>query len=422
MRNSVKKVICGILLVVVGLTGLGLLYYERHRPLAFILMDDISESGSAHSMAQYAGVLLAFEDAGDGPGTLLPVSPDKNVSSIRQWEMILQGKKRVVSLIAVRHHDALEEIERLAEEALTEYKPVALIGAYTSSQASVMGAVAARHGVPLLSPMASSPYFSVENPFSFSMVPTTDMQAEALAYFAVRELRAKRLAVLYDATNRIYAQDIAQKTARRFTGFGGASTFLAPYEGRGNYADAARAIIAYEPDFVVLPDFSQDVLEQISLLRSDYSGPVAGGDTWAVESTGSIWDTVGNGYWLTPWHIPAIGHAAQAFAMRYRERFEKWPTPTAAIAYDGVMRFLSALRQADGTSSIALQESLAALQDMDGVAGKYFFSEGNTLKDLWVIKLQTGTSDLLGTLKPGIGLVLPGGGDVAPELFDNPAE
>lgn len=185
------------------------------------------------------------------------------------------------------------------------------------------------------------------------------------------------------------------------------STYLSPYAGRGNYLRAAQRLVAFRPDFVILPDLSQDTLQQIRLLRTAYDGPVAGGDNWSVDGSVMGWKELSNAYWLSFWHAESVGDAALSFARGYRDRFGRDPSALAAIAHDGGNRLLAALDGAKSGSPTAVRDALAGIRTMNGVAGLYQFSDGKVLKDAWIMRLEEGAMRLMGTLKPGIGFLPP---------------
>ncbi|MEE8592476.1 MAG: ABC transporter substrate-binding protein, partial [Spirochaetia bacterium] len=122
----------------------------------------------------------------------------------------VSGRKHPVNFVVERITGGVpEEAVRVVNKLINQEDVVAIIGPDFSIDAIPSGEVAERSGIPLLSPLSSHPRTTAAREYVFRAAFLDSFQAKGMARFSVQDLKAEKIAVLYNIANP-YSRGIAE--------------------------------------------------------------------------------------------------------------------------------------------------------------------------------------------------------------------
>ena len=124
-----------------------------------------------------------------------------------------------IEQLAEKNISETEYVAALAEKLITQEKVLAIVGPNRSSQAVVVGEIAQRHGIPMVTTNATNPLVTTAGDFVFMAAFTDDFQGKVMAEFAIQELGAGRVAVLTERGS-IYSEGLSQTFVDNFGALG----------------------------------------------------------------------------------------------------------------------------------------------------------------------------------------------------------
>ena len=325
------------------------------------------------------GVLALFEGlqtAGSGVPTLQAATmaaEELNASG----GIEIGGVLHRIEIVDHQHPFRVEEVTTAARSLINRDSVHALVGPQYSQHAVPVGAIAERAGLPMISPMSSSPATTAGRDFVFRIAFLDAAQGQVLARFAREQLGLERVAVVRSLTNP-YSSDVAERFSEVFRELGGQVIETAfPGGGPDVVREAFRRVLPSSPQRVLLPLETNEVTEVLRLIEEEgLQIGLLGTDSWDVALIQEIpqaQDAYLTHQWM--WTIPDPG--AAAFVERYGEAHGEPPRSTAAVTYDAVHVLARAATAAGSLDGAALREAILALPVHDGVSGPIHFDGSN---------------------------------------------
>ncbi len=280
--------------------------------------------------------------------------------------------------------DARYAAERVVERA----GAVAIIGSNSSSLSMPIAEVAEANGIVQVSNISTAqdlthdPVTGVERRFVFRVCPSDLGLARLLARFASVNLKAQRVAVLYEV-GRAYSARLAQNFVRAYEGARGKGVteefvFL-PLE--TDFRPQLRQIAAFHPDLLFLPGSFTDatlVAHQATTMGLDVT--MLGADGWSNRYLFQRHPPPGRAFYADLCSPPP------RFQQRYQAVFDEEPDGCRAVlGYDAVVAVAQSLAQLGPLSDKDLRQGLAATRerlrismgktDIEGQTGRIRFDE-----------------------------------------------
>jgi branched-chain amino acid transport system substrate-binding protein len=287
------------------------------------------------------------------------------------------GVRYRVEIVERRHPFRVEEVTTAARSLINRDSVHALVGPQYSQHAVPVGAIAERAGVPMISPMSSSPATTEGRSYVFRIAFLDAAQGEVLARFAREELGLDRVAVVRSLTSP-YSSDVADRFIEVFRQFGGEiveSSF--PGGGPEVVHGAFREVLLSRPQRVFLPLQTEEVTEILEFMAAEgLKVGLLGTDSWdtaVLQRHAGTEDAYVAHQWM--WTMPDA--ATQAFSDRYREDHGDPPRSTAALSYDAVRILASAATASGSLDGAALRDAIARLPAHEGVSGRIHFDGSN---------------------------------------------
>jgi branched-chain amino acid transport system substrate-binding protein len=298
-----------------------------------------------------------------------------------------------IELITEDDRSVTEEARTAAQKLLQRDQVVALLGEVASSRSLAAAPEAQRARVPMISPGSTNPKVTEVGDYVFRACFIDPFQGAVMARFAVDELHAKRVAILFDFKQdySVGLADYFRETAQKL----GAEIVADERYTSGDIEFRAQltTIRAAKPDAIFVPGYYTELgLIAKQARELDIDVPLLGGDGWDSEKTIEIGGDAVEGYFFsTHYAADSDSPRVQAFVTEFTKRYGATPDAMAALGYDTARILADALGRAGATDGPALRNAIAATKAFDGVTGKISMDEHrNARKDAVVLKIEGG--------------------------------
>ena len=263
---------------------------------------------------------------------------------------------------------------QIAERLIVEDKIIALIGPNRSSHAVVVGPVAQRHGIPMITTTATNPNVTNAGNFVFMASFTDSFQGAVMAQFAKVDLDLSTAAVI-TRSGDLYTEGISEFFARNFSKLGGEIVANEFYEGdSSDFTAQLTNIAAAKPDAFFISGFTLDIAfitgqaRAIPLQNADGEPTIfLGADAWDSTLLFDNEDAEVEGSFFSGHFSPETDEpTARAFVETYESIYESTPTGGVAVSYDAVKLLFEAVERAGGLAPEKIREQLAATENYIG--------------------------------------------------------
>ena len=281
---------------------------------------------------------------------------------------------RPVELIVEENlEDAATAVE-VAETMILDDEVAALIGPNRSVHAIEVGAVAQRHGVPMITTAATNPRVTAAGDLVFMAAFTDQFQGRVMADFAFETLGVTTAAVLTQR-GEVYSEGIGEFFANHFRRLGGTVVVDQSYEeGATDFAAQLTAVADAAPAVLFMPGPAAEVVLLTAQARAlpllDAAGKPTvflGADAWdnaaLLENEQA---SVEGSFFSTHFSPDTDEPTARAFVEAYRARFGIAPTGGDGVSYDAVRLFLQAAARVGGLDADAIRRELQATAQYAG--------------------------------------------------------
>lgn len=293
-----------------------------------------------------------------------------------------------------------DEAKTAANKLITRDNVVALLGEIASSRSLQMAPEAQQAQVPMLSPGSTNPKVTQVGDYVFRACFIDPFQGEAMARFAMENLKLKKFAILYPS-NSDYGLGLRDYVLESLKKQGGEVVAQESYQEKGdvNFSSQLTKIKAANPEAVFVTGYYQEaglIAPQAKALGLNV--PLIGGDGWDSDKTLSIGGSAVNGCYFTNHYSPDEDRPeVQKFVQAYKDKFKnsdgspKMPDAMAVLGYDAMYLLADAIKRAGSAEPKKIRDALAATKDFKAVAGNITMDANrNAEKPIVVIKIEDG--------------------------------
>ncbi len=298
---------------------------------------------------------------------------------------------------------------QLAEELIVEDGIVALIGPNRSSHAAVVGPVAQKHRIPMVTTTATNPNVTQAGDFVFMASFTDSFQGAVMANFAKMELGLTTAAII---TRRgdLYAEGISEFFATDFAALGGdvvEPVFFEP--GTEDFSEQLSKIAEMKPDALFTAGFVQDIVfitqqARATPLTNSEGEPTIflGADSWDSillfeDENAEIEGSYFSGHFSPETNEPN----ARAFVDTYQFIYEATPTGGIAVSYDAVMLLFEAIERAGSLEPEAIRDQLAVTENYVGATSIASYNENrHPTKSAVIFTIKDGVKQFYQQIDP----------------------
>jgi len=287
-----------------------------------------------------------------------------------------------------------------------------LIGSASSAESIEMAKAAEELQVPLVVPVATNPLVTIDESgairkHTFRVCFTDELQGKAIIWFARNVLKAKRIAILWDASSS-YSKHLREVILREVTNRYPDIKVAADesYVGGGvvsSFKPSVDALFQAGFDTLLLPAYYADAVGIVREVRArgakvNIVGSDGLGSYEFLREGGSAVE----GVYLTN-HFSADygGKLAKDFVEKFYEDYEVVPDAISALAYDSMMLLAKAIETAQTLDRDAVTAALANTKNFEGVSGVITIgNDHNPIKNVFVERISELKFKFVRTITP----------------------
>jgi branched-chain amino acid transport system substrate-binding protein len=281
---------------------------------------------------------------------------------------------------------------------------VAMLGEVASSRSLEAAPICQQNKIPMVSPSSTNPKVTETGDYIFRVCFIDPFQGTVMANFAMKTLKAKKLAVFTDVKSD-YSKGLAKFFKEQVAKNGG--TIVAELDFNGGDKDfkaQLTAIKAAGPDAVFIPGYYTDAaLIAIQAKQLGLNVPLLGGDGWESEKLTEIGKDAVEGHYFSTHYSPEVGSAtSKKFVENYKKRWNgKVPDALAACGYDSAIVLVDAIKRAGSAEGPKVREALAATKDFEAVTGRITLNAArDAVKSAVILQVKGGKFAYLETVSP----------------------
>lgn len=316
------------------------------------------------------------------------------------------GKVQITAVIVDDRNDATEGTNA-ALKLITQDKVSAIIGPLTSKVAIPVSEIAEKNKIPMVTGTATNPKVTIYNhkrKFNVFRACFIDpFQGTVAANFALKNLKAKTAAVLYDVGND-YSKGLAEFFKTTFEkGKGRVIGYESYQKDDVDFSALITKIGIKNPEIIYIPDYYNKVALIAKQVREKgLKGIMMGGDGWDSPELIKIGGTALIGNYFTNHYSPERkDKIAGAFIEKYQQKHGLVPDSLAALTYDATMITLQSLDKAKKTTPEELRKVLTTLKNYQGVTGTITFdNNGDAIKSVVILKVEKEGFKYMTTVNP----------------------
>ncbi|MBK9036881.1 MAG: ABC transporter substrate-binding protein [Myxococcales bacterium] len=286
-----------------------------------------------------------------------------------------------------------QEAGTAVTKLITRTKVVAILGEVASGLSMAGGQVAQQYGVPMISPSSTNPAVTQIGDMIFRVCFLDEFQGKVVAKFAVEELKAKKVAILFDQ-GQPYSKGLADFFEKALKAAGGEVATRQAYDTNNPDVGAQLASIKdANPDAVFLPGYYTQAANIARQARKlGITVPFLGGDGWdsaKLEEIGG--DAVQGSFFSNHYSPEEETPAVQNFVAKYKAKHGAAPDALAALGYDAANLLFAAIDRSPSLSGKDLAATIAATKGFAGVTGEITINgDRDASKSAVVVKIDHG--------------------------------
>ncbi len=286
---------------------------------------------------------------------------------------------------------------KVAADAAVQREVHGVIGAAWSSHSLAMAPVLQQAGIPMLSPVSTTPSLTAVGDYIFRLCFVDTTQGQVMAQFAYNDLAVRKVVSFVDIRSD-YSMGLASAFRQAFEQLGGTVLSEIEYQKkRQDFRPLLQQAASFTPDMLFLPTHDEMLLIWKHASELQFRPIMLGGDGW--PSKGFTPDL--HGYFSDHWSEGLDDEASRQFVQRFQQwqAQQNWPEQekyqeidaALALSYDAVHLFADAITRAHSLQRADIRQALADTQNFQGVTGDIQFNEqGDPHKPVIILEVTNG--------------------------------
>ena len=314
----------------------------------------------------------------------------------------VNGKK--IEVITYDTKSDSKEAGNCVTRLITSDKVTAVLGEVASGLSMAGGAVCQQYGVPMISPSSTNPGVTAKGDFIFRVCFIDPFQGFAGAKFAKENLKASKVALLYDQSAP-YSKGLRDEFKKHFEKMGGTIVSDQAYtKGDQDFSAQLNAIRTAAPDAIYVPGYYTEVGNiALQSRKLGIKVPLLGGDGWDSEQLAKIGGQAIEGCYYSNHYAPdQPTEAVKNFVEKYKKAYSgQTPDGLAALGYDAAMVLADAMKKSKSLDGKDLRDAIAATRDFKAVTGTISIDKNRDAKKAAVIvEMKGGVPVYKATIEP----------------------
>ena len=298
----------------------------------------------------------------------------------KQIEFILYDEKGDVN-------EAVNAYNKLVDQD----KVVAILGDVTSKPTISVAQLAAKANIPMITATATALDVTKQGTNVFRACFIDPFQGEIMAKFAKENLKATKVAVIYNSGDD-YSNGLKDSFTAKSNELGLEVVASESYaKGDTDFKAQLTKIAASGAEALFVPDYYNTVaLIANQAKATGLTMPLMGTDGWDGVLSAAKPEDVEGYYFANHYSTEDQDPKVQAFLKNYKTTYKEDPNAFVALGYDAAYILAEAFKKAGSTDSAKVIEALKAT-DYTGVTGNVKFDENrNPTKSVTIIQILDG--------------------------------
>ncbi len=300
---------------------------------------------------------------------------------------------RTVTLITKDDQQNPDVALKVDKELINE-GVAAIIGHMTSSMTITVLPLINQEKTVLLSPTSSAEKLSGKDDFFLRVESSSKLQAQNQAVYAFQNAGLRKMAAVYDISNKAYTEEWVNNNRAEFEKLGGKIIFTTSFDSKEapSYPKIAKSILDAEPQGVVVVASALTSAMIVQHLRQQKSEIPVFGVSWAytnefLQSGGAMVEgTVFNEQFFPG----SQNQGFVEFKNKFNERFSKTPNFASTRGYEAATILFKGLKKTKGSVK-GLKQAILGIKKFQGLQGNIWMDEfGDTRYDDFFIKVKDG--------------------------------
>lgn len=303
-------------------------------------------------------------------------------------------------------------VQQVTSDLLAQNHPSVILGFNDSDSVLNSAPLAQKAGIPYITAGATSPQLpgTIGN-MMFLACFGDNVQAAAGAEFMFNNLKARKIAILYDKGTE-YTRLLEGYFKDRWTQMASQADILSEdtYQFKDTDYSAQIARISHlpvRPDALYIASMPDDIVTILKQLRgAGITLPVVGGDGYDTPDLLTIGKASDNVYYSTHALVGASQSSKplQDFATLYKTTYNTDADAFAALGYDSVMLVADAIKRAGSADPVAIQKALEDTTNFPGLTGSISFSRASHIpsKDVTILAVSGDKLSLGAQIRPNV--------------------
>ena len=296
------------------------------------------------------------------------------------------GKK--IELIVYDNKTRPEDTVNAARRLAAEDKVCAIIGPNGSGMHIAAASIIDNAKVPQIGTLPTNPLVTVDEkgntrPFNFRICFLDPYQGQIIAYFAIKDLKKSKAALLYDVSSE-YSQGLREFFLDSYKNYGGKVLCDEGYRGGDiDFRAQLTQIANTEAEVLVLPNLGKDMALIMKQARELGMKDIVfvGGDAYGEFMWEIAGDSMENSYWVS--HVAPDDETLAPFFANYRKKFNKECSEfmNGVLAYDCAYWLVDAIKRAGSEDPVKVRDALASTKDLKLLHATITMDEQHNPKD-----------------------------------------
>jgi len=303
----------------------------------------------------------------------------------------LKGRK--IELKTLDDAGKPQEAGTAVTRLITQDKAVAILGEVASGLSLAGGQVAQQYGVPMISPSSTNPAVTQIGDMIFRVCFLDEFQGKVVAKFAVEELKATKVAILFDQ-GQPYSKGLADFFESALKAAGGTVVTRQAFDSNNPDLSAQLSSIKQaNPQAVFLSAYYTEAANIIGQARKlGIDVPFLGGDGWDSDKLEEIGGDAVQGSFYSNHYSPEEDRVeVKTFVDKYKAKHGAAPDGLAALGYDAANLLFAALDRSPSLGGKDLAATIAATKAFPGVTGEITIDANrDASKGAVIVKIDRG--------------------------------
>ncbi|MCX7653985.1 MAG: ABC transporter substrate-binding protein [Fervidobacterium sp.] len=344
-------------------------------------------------------------------GVLLPLTG--GISAFGEWtkkgiELAFGQKGTVlgekIKLVYADTRSEKTEAANAMARLIDKEKVVAVIGEIASSNSIAAAEIAEAKKVPQVAVTSTNPLVTQGKKFVSRVCFIDPLQGTALAEFAAKNLKAKKVTIFLDI-EQDYSVGLTNYFTERFEKKYNGKILKVQYKsGDQEFSAQISQALSFGSDVIMFTGYYNEIALAAQQARAmGYKGYFIAGDGADAPELIKIGGQAVEGLYFTTHYVPEAANTklAKDFVESFKKKYNTLPAMNAALGYDAYMLIINAIERANSKDPVKINAAIRATKGFQGVSGTIDIDEnGNAIKDVIIVQVKNAKFTYVTKIEP----------------------